>query len=135
HTFVARAGLLTTRRLDDDRFLSLGGSNGLRGYQDHVLTGDTRLRLALEDRLFTDLRLAGVVAVGGIAFVDAGTVWRHADGFEPGAIAKGVGAGLRLAWPAAAGEQVVRLDLALPLDRVDGDNHQPKVTLVTATRF
>ncbi len=135
HTLLARADLLTTRHLDDDRFLSLGASTGLRGYNDHAITGDTRLRLTLEDRIFADARIAGVVALGGVAFADAGSVWTHAEGFSMAELATSVGLGLRLAWPAAASEQVVRLDLALPLDRVPGDNHQPKVTLLTTTRF
>jgi len=135
HTLVARADLLTTRHLDDDRFLSLGESTGLRGYTDHALTGDSRLKLTAEDRLFAAARLGGVVAVGGLAFVDSGTVWSHAAGFDLARLATSAGAGLRLAWPVAANEQVVRLDFAVPLSRLDGDNHQPKVTLLTTTRF
>jgi len=135
HTLLARANVLTTRRLDDDRFLSLGASTGLRGYNDHAITGDTRLRLTVEDRLFAAARIAGVVAVGGLAFVDSGTVWRHAEGFDLASLSTSAGLGLRLAWPVAASEQVIRLDLAFPLDRIDGDNHQPKVTFLTTTRF
>jgi len=135
HTLLARANLLTTRHLDDDRFLSVGASTGLRGYNDHAITGDTRLRLTVEDRLFATPRIGGMVALGGLAFVDSGTVWRHAEGFDLASLATSVGVGLRLAWPVAASEQVIRLDLAVPLDHIDGDNHQPKVTLLTTTRF
>lgn len=135
HTLVARANLLTTRHLDDDRFLSAGASTGLRGYNDHAITGDTRLRLTVEDRLFAAARIAGVATMGGLCFVDSATVWRHADGFDLASLATSAGLGLRLAWPVAASEQVIRLDLAFPLDRIDGDNHQPKVTFLTTTRF
>ena len=135
HTLLARANILTTRRLDDDRFLSLGGSTGLRGYNDYAITGDTRLRLTVEDRIFAAPRIAGVVAMGGLAFVDSGTVWRHAEGFDLARLATSAGVGVRLAWPVAASEQVIRLDLAVPLDRIDGDNHQPKITLLTTTHF
>lgn len=135
HTFVGRVDGLITDRLDDDRFLSLGESTGLRGYTNHAITGKRRLRATLEDRMFADRQIAHLVALGGIAFVDTGYVWEGNESFAFNDLATGAGFGLRLAWPAAANEQVVRLDVAWPLREVPGDNGNPKITFLTTTRF
>jgi hemolysin activation/secretion protein len=135
HTLVGRADGLFTEHLDDDRFLSLGESTGLRGYTNHAITGARRLRATVEDRIFADRQIAHLVALGGIAFVDTGYVWEVGEDIDLGDLATGAGLGLRLAWPAAANEQVVRLDIAWPLREVPGDNGNPKITFLTTTRF
>jgi hypothetical protein len=135
HTLVARADGLFTDRLDDDRFLSVGESTGLRGYNNHAITGKHRLRATLEDRIFADRQIAHLVALGAIVFADTGYVWEGRESLDLGDLANGAGFGLRLAWPAAASEQVVRLDVAWPLNDVPGDNGNPKVTFLTTTRF
>jgi hypothetical protein len=135
HTLLGRADFLLTDRLDDDRFISVGESTGLRGYSNHAITGQRRLRATVEDRIFSDLRIADLLAVGGIAFVDTGYVWERGETVDLADLATGAGFGLRLAWPAAASEQVVRLDVAWPLNDVGGDNGDPKVSFLTTTRF
>jgi hemolysin activation/secretion protein len=135
HTLLGRADFLLTDRLDDDRFLSVGESTGLRGYTDHAITGKRRLRATAEDRIFSDLRVADLLALGGIVFVDTGYVWEGGEAVDLADLATGAGFGLRLAWPAAASEQVVRLDVAWPLNDVDGDNGDPKISFLTTTRF
>lgn len=135
HTFVGRSDVLFTDRLDDDRFLSLGESTGLRGYTNHAITGKRRLRATVEDRIFADRQIAHLIALGAIAFVDTGYVWEGRESIDLGDLATGAGFGLRLAWPAAASEQVVRLDVAWPLRDVPGDNGDPKITFLTTTRF
>jgi hypothetical protein len=135
HTVLGRADFLFTDRLDDDRFLSVGESTGLRGYSNYAITGTRRLRATVEDRIFSDLRVADLLALGGILFVDTGYVWEGGEQVDLADLATGAGLGLRLAWPAAASEQVVRLDVAWPLNDVDGDNGDPKISFLTTTRF
>jgi outer membrane protein assembly factor BamA len=135
HTFVVDTNFFATERQDNDRFLSLGESTGLRGYRNHVITGDRRLRVTFEDRLFNDRRVAGLLTFGGVIFADTGYVWEKNESFDLGDLATGVGIGLRIAWPASATEQVIRIDLAWPLSSVPQDDGNPKFMLVTATEF
>jgi len=135
HSLVGRLRALYTERLDDDRFVSLGESNGLRGYASHAVTGRQRLLLSLEDRVFAERRVAGVLALGGIVFADAGYVWKGLEDVRPGDLAVGLGLGLRVAWPAASNEQILRLDLAFPLRDLPGDDGRPKFSFLTSRRF
>jgi hypothetical protein len=107
---VAEARLATLWNETQNRFLSLGGENGLRGFGINQFDGARRAVAQLEVRtrsrpvLFTKWGLVGFYEAGG-----AGTALRslrlHHD----------VGVGLRVLVPQTSPE-VFRFDFALPLD-------------------
>lgn len=135
HTFLVDTDFIFTKRLDADRFLSLGESSGLRGYSNYLFTGDRLLRLTLEDRIFADQKIAGLFALGAVVFANSGYVWDEGESFDLGDLVTGAGFGFRIALPASSTEQVIRIDIAWPLNEVAGDDGKPKFTFVTATEF
>ncbi len=97
---------------------TLGEDNGLRGYAARQLSGTRRLRVNLENRFDTALEWA-TFRLGLVAFADAG--WTSFDD-DFGAPYRSVGAGLRLGSQRLLGDGVFRLDVAKPLDDVDGED-------------
>lgn len=106
-------------KMDRPFQLTLGGREGVRGYNNDAFPGSRRFLATLEQRLpglsFTlgDLGLAG--------FVDAGKVWAGrvpygADSDWEAAV--GVGLRFRMA---AAGQSVVRADLGVPVTGQRGE--------------
>ncbi len=95
--------------------LSLGEDNGLRGYNVRFFTGDRRVRLNLEDRIFPDWELISV-RFGAVVFFDAGLVWTNGQPVGLDDIYKSAGIGLRIGSPELVRRNVARIDLAFPLD-------------------
>lgn len=116
------AGLSGTygRNLDVDHQILLGGDNGLRGYPARYQTGDKRVLLTLEQRLFTDWYPFRLFRVGGAVFFDAGRVWGNGpletrnDG-----LLRDVGIGLRIGNTRSGLGHMVHIDVAFPLDGND----------------
>lgn len=103
--------------LETSRQFILGGDSGLRGYPAREFTGDKRLLLNLEDRIFTPLNIL-TVALGGVVFFDAGAVWD--DSVDLSELNYSVGIGLRLGYTKSPNSRVGRIDLAWPLNRGGG---------------
>jgi outer membrane protein assembly factor BamA len=108
--------------LDADRQFTMGGDNGVRGYEARTFTGDKRLVLNLEDRVhivddlfrFLSLGTAAFFDVGGASYDNLGTL--ISDQLYPD-----VGIGLRFGFPRSTGGGIMRIDLAFPLrDGPDG---------------
>jgi hypothetical protein len=76
--------------LDPDQQITLGGDNGLRGYPLRYQTGDARLLLTVEQRVFTDWYPLRLTRVGAAAFYDVGRAWGG-----PEDAARGLAAGRR----------------------------------------
>jgi hemolysin activation/secretion protein len=98
--------------------VSLGGINGLRGVDNHYLTGDHSTVLTVEQRLFTKTHLFNLARLGYAAFVDVGTTYggeRTSFDAEAGDIYSNVGFGLRLAPSKSENGQVIHIDLAYPI--------------------
>jgi hypothetical protein len=106
------AGLALDWYIDDtrNRFLTLGGSNGLRGYGINVLSGQARALGHVELRTLP-LRI-GFYRLGAIAFWDAGDA---AASLGDVSLNHAVGAGLRSLIP-QLDPLVIRLDWAFALD-------------------
>jgi len=112
--------LRSTRELDVpvfERFFA-GGSTSVRGYDYHLVgpldaEGDPLGGLSWAEAAF-ELRFPIWGPVGGVAFVDAGTVERRpAHWFRD--VFPGAGGGIRIATPVGP----VRLDVGVPLDGGD----------------
>lgn len=94
--------------------LTLGGTNGVRGYSREDLPVGRRFVAHMEDRVMLGT-LPGLFDVGLTLFADVGAGWHGGVPFGEDTGLKGaVGAGLRLALPPGARE-VVRVDLAMPV--------------------
>jgi hypothetical protein len=118
-TLVAHLEFNSTRLLDKDKQLVLGGDTGLRGYKNNAFTGERSLLLNLEDRLFWDRELYHLVYMGGVVFLDAGLV-SSAGGNLRNRVKTDIGAGLRFSPSRSTSGNVVRIDLAYAINEGPG---------------
>ncbi|NIV91834.1 BamA/TamA family outer membrane protein [candidate division KSB1 bacterium] len=105
--------------LEESRQFLLGGDSGLRGFPAREFTGDKRLLINIEDRIFTPLKIL-TVALGGVVFLDAGNVWRPDEAINLSDMNFSVGFGLRLGYTKSPNSRVGRFDFGLPLNRGGG---------------
>jgi hypothetical protein len=97
--------------------LTLGGENGLRGYDREDMPGGRRVVLTAEDRIFLGGPLPAVLDLGATVFADAGRVWAGDVPFGVDSGWRGsAGLGLRGSFPAGS-RTSYRIDLAWPLER------------------
>jgi len=113
-TFVSLAGDI----LKDPTPLGLGGDTGLRGYPRSYQTGDRRVVLNVEERVYTDWYPFRLIRVGGAAFFDWGRAW-SGPGESPSSARwlSNVGFGLRFLSTRSSFGNVLHVDLAFPLNR------------------
>lgn len=116
--------------LDVSRQFALGGDSGLRGYPAREFTGDKLLLANLEDRIFPDIEVF-TLAIGGVAFVDAGHVWDRDESIDLSELNASAGFGLRLGVTRAPTAPISRIDVGWPLTRRGG----PALTLGIEQHF
>lgn len=121
--------------LDPDRLLGLGYPNGLRGYERDAFTGDKRLLVSLEDRVFLARRLFGLVALGLLPFFDCGYVWDEGQAVDLADLRCDAGVGLRIALPAVAGPNILKLTWGFPLGSGADPLGDSVFTVVTSADF
>ena len=101
--------------------LLLGGTEGLRGYPSRYQAGENRVIATLEKRFYSDWYPWRLARVGGAVFADTGRAWGGPNqNLAHGGWLTDVGAGLRIAIDRAAFNNVLHLDIAVPLDRPTG---------------
>jgi outer membrane protein assembly factor BamA len=113
---------------DSNRLLVLGGDNGLRGYPLRYQSGQQRVLLTVEQRVYSDWYPFRLFRVGGAVFYDLGRAWVG----EPDSSAtanrgwlSNIGIGARLLSTRSASGKVFHIDLAFPLhDDPNIDNVQ-----------
>ncbi|MEK6209498.1 MAG: BamA/TamA family outer membrane protein [Pseudomonadota bacterium] len=105
------------RNPDISDLLQLGGDNGLRGYPLRYQSGDRRVLLTLEERLYTDWYPFRLFRVGGAVFFDVGRAWggENQNTANPGWLSD-VGFGLRILVARSAFGNVLHADVAFPLN-------------------
>ena len=110
-----------TDSLDPDMQLLLGGDNGLRGYPLRYESGTSRALLTVEQRVFTDWFPFRLARVGAAVFADVGRTWGSGviGNSDPGLL-KDVGFGLRLGNSRTGLGNVLHVDLAFPLNNING---------------
>ncbi len=116
-TFVSLAGdILKDPNLANQ--LPLGGDTGLRGYPRNYQTGDRRLLLNVEERVYTDWYPFRLFRMGGAVFYDWGRAW-GGPGESPSSARwlSNVGIGLRILSTRSSFGNVLHVDLAFPLNR------------------
>jgi outer membrane protein assembly factor BamA len=101
--------------------LTLGGDTGLRGYPRGYQTGDRRLLLNVEERVYTDWYPFRLFRVGGALFYDWGRAW-GGPGESPSSARwlSNVGLGLRILSTRSSFGNVLHVDFAFPLNRDPG---------------
>ncbi len=119
------------RNLTGEQQLSLGGDNGLRGYEKKYQTGDRSFVFSLEQRYYSDWHLFNLVRVGGAAFFDVGRAWFSGeDNGSNGDVLANLGVGLRFVSSRAEVGSVLHLDFAMPMMTDDDiDSFQVLVTV------
>jgi len=118
--------------LDLDNLVRLGGDSGLRGYPLRYQTGDSRLLLTVEERVFTNWYPWRLLRVGGAVFADIGRTWgdNPVGGPSLGWL-KNIGFGLRLGRTRSSARDVIHIDIAFPLD---GDPSIDSVQLLIGSK-
>lgn len=133
-SFIGLAVDAANNALDNEQ-LTLGGRNGLPGYPTDYQTGNRRVLLNLEQRLYSDWYPLRLFRVGGGVFFDAGRAW---DDEQSGTNDKdwlsSVGFGLRLFSVRSAFGTVWRLDIAFPIDPPD-DVPDHQILFYRSTNF
>jgi hypothetical protein len=120
-------------RPDPENWSYLGAMEGLRGYPNHFIAGDSRWLLSIEDRLITNRILWGVLQLGFMGFVDMGAA--HAfEKRQRDKIFVDVGFGFRLGNIRMRENNVIQLAIAFPLvDAPEGDDY--KIVVGNQIRF
>lgn len=101
-------------RMYDPFQLTLGGDSGLRGYAMDQFAGNRRLLLNVEDRVAPGWRIF-TFAIGLVAFIDAGYVWKADERLNPADLHADVGFGVRVGNTRASTSRISRLDFAFAL--------------------
>ena len=98
--------------------LTLGGAQGLRGYDWQRFPGGRMVAASIEDRVYLGWPFPDLFDLGLTAFADAGTIWAgdlpYPYGLDSGLRAS-AGLGLRMNFP-AGGRTTYRLDFAMPIE-------------------
>lgn len=130
-SFFADLRVDYTDGLTGDQQLTLGGQNGLRGYDRYYQVGDRSAVLNLEQRYYSDWHPLRLVRVGFAAFLDVGRAWySNRDNGSNGGVLSNAGIGLRLNSSRADKGSVIHLDLAFPFNKDDDvDSMQFLVTV------
>ena len=127
-TLAVHLGATLTSDVDAPFQLTLGESDGLRGYGYKEFAGQNRILLNLEDRIFTPWENS-LLGSAVVPFFDAGCIW---DGTQRNWGASG-GVGLRLGIKKYGNTQVVRIDFAVPL--VNSSGHGMSVSVSSGQIF
>jgi hypothetical protein len=121
--------------LTGERQLTLGGDNGLRGYDLFYQTGDRGFVWNLEQRYYSDWHPFRLFQVGLAAFIDVGRAWFEGeDNGANGGVLANAGFGLRLNSSRAEKSSVVHVDVAFPFMR-DDTVSSPQILFTVRDRF
>tara|TARA_R110002072_G_scaffold64_13_gene468 strand:- start:4640 stop:6301 length:1662 start_codon:yes stop_codon:yes gene_type:complete len=107
-----------SHQLRNGEQVTLGGNSGLRGFENHFVSGDHSTVLTIEQRLFTKAHVLNLVRLGYAAFIDIGSSFGGTDELgnpQDNTVYSNVGIGLRLAPSKSEKGQVIHIDLAYPI--------------------
>lgn len=109
-------------RPEGNRYLSVGGNSGSRGYPSRYFFGDRRQVVNLEQRFFGQREYHSLVYIGSALFYDAAHVWgQNATGLQNSGWLQSAGFGLRistnrLGGSDGGGNSTLHVDFAVPID-------------------
>ena len=131
-TFFATLSGTHGSNLDLDNPVELGGDTGLRGYPSRYQSGDSKVLLTIEQRIFTDWYPFRLFRVGGAVFADVGRSWgENPLGEEDHGWLGDVGVGLRFAPTRTGTGRILHLDIAFPLN---GDESIDSVQVILESK-
>ncbi len=108
-------------RLDPEVQVTLGASNGLRGYPVHQFVGNRSLLLSVEGRWFLADDVGRLASFALAGFADAGFAWPPGRPVSLGDLRTNVGFGLLVGRNRIAATQPgIRFDLAYALSPLPG---------------
>jgi outer membrane protein assembly factor BamA len=115
--FYAAASAEAIRNPEIGDLLLIGGDSGLRGYPLRYQSGERRVLLTFEERVYTDWYPFRLFRVGGAVFFDVGRAWggEIQNTANPGWLSD-VGFGLRLLSARSAFGNILHADVAFPLN-------------------
>jgi hypothetical protein len=103
-------------RLEALRYtLYLDEDGGLRGYRLYSYSGENRLVMNLENRIFSRFELM-TIGIGGVVFADIGNIWDRDHKIAVRDTRIAIGAGLRFGISRSTRHEIVRLDLAYAVE-------------------
>jgi hypothetical protein len=115
-TFVSRIRFDYGWNLDRDVQFFADGDNGLRGYRLYSFEGNKRIILNLEHRIFTGKEILQLGSFGAAVFFDTGTATPEGTPLKLSEFKSDVGIGLRVLITRAAGNSILRVDMAYALN-------------------
>ncbi len=98
-------------RSDGQEVLYLGENSGMRGYPRFYTEGEKLLRVNIENRIFTGIKMLSA-EFGITQFLDMGQTWSDGERFEMRQILWTVGCGLRIGTERVSNAELIRIDLA-----------------------
>lgn len=116
-TLVSRFQFDLGWNLDRDVQFFADGGNGLRGYRLYSFEGNKRLVWNLEQRFFSGTEVLQLASFGAVVFFDTGTAVPEGRPLKLSEFKSDVGLGLRVAVSRAAGNSILRIDVAYALNR------------------
>ncbi len=124
-----------TDGLTGENQLTLGGQNGLRGYDRHYQVGDRSVVFNIEQRYYSDWHPFRLLRVGYAVFFDVGRAWFEGeDNGSNGGVLSNAGIGIRLNSSRAEKGSVVHIDLAFPFNK-DDDVDSVQLLMTVKDRF
>lgn len=134
-SFVAALRLDYTDGLTGEHQVTLGGQNGLRGYDRNYQVGDRSAVFSIEQRYYSDWHPFRLLRVGYAAFFDVGRAWfDDQDNGSNGGVLSNAGFGIRLNSSRAEKSSVIHIDLAFPFNR-DDDVDSVQLLMTVKDRF
>ncbi|MBI3550526.1 MAG: hypothetical protein HY078_15925 [Elusimicrobia bacterium] len=115
-TWVAHLEWNTTRNLDGEKQLLLGGNTGLRGYRNNSFAGTRSVLLNFEDRTFLTREFFHLFYAGGVVFFETGSVSGRSLEISWPNLKSDVGFGLRFSPTRSTTGEVLRMDVAYALN-------------------
>jgi hypothetical protein len=133
NTLVASARGIASYRGPRDFQAVAGGLNGLRAYPVQAVAGTRLWRFHLEERWLVGENYWENVTVGGVAFTDVARAWGPGSAGSEWFVDAGIG--LRVSLPQWSLGQVLRFDLAWPIEPSRDERRRPVLTFGSNQAF
>lgn len=114
NTLILNVNYSRAWRIPDQEQLFLGENCGLRGYPSYFRTGQNRVVVNLEDRIFSKINLYSF-GLGAAVFSDVGYIWTDQQPLKKQSPFVTLGAGIRIGNSKSKAATVFRLDFAVAL--------------------
>ncbi|NOT34404.1 MAG: BamA/TamA family outer membrane protein [Candidatus Eisenbacteria bacterium] len=111
----------------------LGGLDGLRAFPAQALAGTRVWRFNAERRWTMARDAFGIATLGAAVFYDAGHAWGAGSG--DAGWHHDAGLGVRMALPGASPSQIVRVDLAWPIEPLDRGRRETVLSFGSSQAF